>query len=215
MDGDIAPIREIATLAKRHGALTYLDEVHAVGMYGRTGAGVAERDGVLDLIDVVDGTLGKAFGVVGGYIAASASLVDAVRSHAPGFIFTTALPPAIAAGALASVRHLRTHPEIRDAHQDKAARLKHLLKAAHIPTLPSASHIVPVVVGDPRLCKAASDALLEHHAIYAQPINYPTVPKGTEILRLTPTPVHSDAQMDGLVAALTQVWENLHLKRAA
>ncbi len=215
MDGDIAPIREIATLAKRHGALTYLDEVHAVGMYGRTGAGVAERDGVLDLIDVVEGTLGKAFGVVGGYIAASASLVDAVRSHAPGFIFTTALPPAIAAGALASVRHLRTHPEIRDAHQDKAARLKHLLKAAHIPTLPSASHIVPVVVGDPRLCKAASDALLEHHAIYAQPINYPTVPKGTERLRLTPTPVHSDAQMDGLVAALTQVWENLHLKRAA
>jgi 5-aminolevulinate synthase len=215
MDGDIAPIPRFCQLAKRYAALTYLDEVHAVGMYGPTGAGVAERDGVLDQIDIVEGTLGKAFGVVGGYIAASAAIVDAVRSHAPGFIFTTALPPAVAAGAYASVRYLAQHNELRTQHQDRARRLKDALKAAGIPTLPSESHIVPVLVGDPRLCNAASDALLQNHAIYVQPINYPTVPKGTERLRLTPSPLHTDQLMDQLVNALVDVWTALSLKRAA
>ena len=215
MDGDITPLERFCDLAQRYRALTYLDEVHAVGMYGQRGAGVAERDGVMDRIDIVEGTLGKAFGVVGGYIAAAAPIVDAVRSHAPGFIFTTALPPAIAAGALASVRYLAQHNELRQQHQERASRLKAQLKRAGIPTLPSQSHIVPVLVGDPRLCKAASDALLAHHAIYVQPINYPTVPKGTERLRLTPSPLHDDQMIDDVVEALLAVWKDLSLKRAA
>ena len=215
MDGDIAPLERFCDLARRYRALTYLDEVHAVGMYGQRGAGVAERDGVMDRIDIVEGTLGKAFGVVGGYIAAAAPIVDAIRSHAPGFIFTTALPPAVAAGAYASVRYLAQHDELRQQHQERASRLKAQLKRAGIPTLPSESHIVPVLVGDPRLCKAASDALLEHHAIYVQPINYPTVPKGTERLRLTPSPLHDDHMIDELMDSLCAVWRQLDARRAA
>ncbi|MBN9479929.1 MAG: 5-aminolevulinate synthase, partial [Bordetella sp.] len=190
MDGDIADIVGTIALAKKYGALTYLDEVHAVGLYGETGAGVAERDGVLDGIDIVECTLGKAIGVMGGYIAADAVIVDAVRSWASGFIFTTSLPPALTAGALASVRHLKAHPELREAHQERAATLKRRLTEAGIPVLPSVSHIVPVHVGNPVHCKLISDMLLEEHGIYVQPINYPTVPKGTERLRFTPSPDH-------------------------
>jgi len=215
MDGDIAPIGALADVAHRHGALVYLDEVHAVGMYGLNGAGVAERDGVAGKIDIVQGTLAKAFGVIGGYIAASAATVDFVRSCGSGFIFTTALPPSIAAGALASVRHVRAHPELRVRHQERAASLKRKLAAAGLPAMPSATHIVPVFVGDAALCKEASDLLLERHAIYVQPINYPTVPRGTERLRLTPTPLHGDAEMDRLVDALRDVWARLGLATRA
>jgi 5-aminolevulinate synthase len=215
MDGDIAPIEAICDVAQRHGALTYLDEVHAVGMYGPSGAGVAERDGVADRVDVIQGTLAKAFGTLGGYIAASARLVDFVRSTGSGFIFTTALPPAIAAGARASLRIVRADESLRLRHHERARTLKHKLRTAGLPVMPSVSHIVPVAVGDARLCKALSDALLDEHRIYVQPINYPTVPRGTERLRLTPSPHHSDADMDRLVAALLALWSRLHAPLAA
>ncbi len=211
MDGDVSPIGEICDVAHRHGALTYLDEVHAVGMYGARGAGVAERDGALGKVDIVQGTLAKAFGVVGGYIASTAATIDFVRSCGSGFIFTTSLPPAIAAAALASVRHVSAHPELRVRHQERAAALKRRLAMAGLPVMDSATHIVPVFVGDAALCKQASDLLLERHAIYIQPINYPTVSRGTERLRLTPTPLHGDEHMARLVAALQDVWQTLGL----
>ena len=215
MDGDFAPIAEICDVAEKHGAMTYLDEVHAVGLYGERGAGVAERDGAMDRIDIVQGTLAKAFGVVGGYVAGSAAMVDFIRSHAAGFIFTTSLPPSIAAGARASIRHVKTAGTLRERHQERARALKARLREARLPLMPSPSHIVPVFVGDAVRCKQVTDALMERHSIYVQPINYPTVPKGTERLRLTPTPLHDDADMDSLVAALQDVWSLLELKFAA
>ncbi|MBA3910217.1 MAG: 5-aminolevulinate synthase [Rhodobacter sp.] len=214
MDGDFGPIREICDLADEFGALTYLDEVHAVGMYGPRGAGVAERDGQMRRLDIINGTLAKAYGVFGGYIAASAKMVDAVRSYAPGFIFTTSLPPAVAAGAAASVRLLKTAQHLRDAHQAQARILKARLKAMGLPIIDHGSHIVPVHVGNPVHCKMMSDMLLENHGIYVQPINFPTVPRGTERLRFTPSPVHGPQDVDRLVRAMDELWSQCALNRA-
>jgi 5-aminolevulinate synthase len=215
MDGDIGPIREIIEVSEKHGAMTYLDEVHGVGLYGPRGGGVAEREGLMDRITVIEGTLGKAFGVMGGYIAASSALCDFVRSFASGFIFTTALPPAVAAGACASVKHLKASEMERARHQDRVARVRKRLDSAGIPHLPNDSHIIPVMVGDPHKCKMISDWLMENHGIYVQPINYPTVPLGTERLRITPSPVHSDEDIDCLIDALSEIWGHCALARTA
>jgi 5-aminolevulinate synthase len=214
MDGDIAPIADIVAVAEKHGALTYLDEVHAVGMYGPRGGGVAERDGLMDRIDIIEGTLGKAFGVVGGYITGSAKLIDFIRSFASGFIFTTALPPHVAAGALASIRHLKASPFERARHQDRVRKVRAGLDRIGIPYMPNESHIVPVMVGDAAKCKWISDILLDSYSVYVQPINYPTVPRKTERLRITPSPLHTDADIDHLVASLSDLWSQCALARA-
>jgi 5-aminolevulinate synthase len=211
MDGDVSPIKRICDLAQHYGAMTYLDEVHAVGMYGPRGGGMAELQGVMGRVDVIEGTLAKAFGCLGGYIAGRAAVIDAVRSYAPGFIFTTALPPAICAAATAAIRHLKTSSFERQRHQDRAGRVKAVLGAAGLPVMPNDTHIVPVFVGNAEKCKEATDLLLADHGIYIQPINYPTVPKGTERLRITPTPFHEDAVIDALAEALVDVWERLRL----
>ncbi len=213
MDGDIAPIEEMCDVAKKYNAITYLDEVHAVGMYGPRGAGVAEARGLMDRVDIIQGTLAKAYGVMGGYIAGNALLVDVIRSYAPGFIFTTALPPSLAAAATASIRHLKNSQVERDRQQERAAKLRELFSSRGIPFIMNESHMVPVMIGDPVLCKQASDILLNEYRIYVQPINYPTVPKGTERLRVTPTPLHSDEMMEHLVEALSEVFDRLNLKR--
>ncbi len=214
MDGDIAPIAELCDVAEKHGAMTYLDEVHAVGLYGPRGGGIAEREGLMHRLTVIEGTLGKAFGVVGGYIAASAALCDFVRSFASGFIFTTALPPAVAAGAAASIRHLKTSHSERARQQNRVASLRRRLDAVGIPHKPNPSHIVPVMVCNPVKCKWISDVLLDQHGIYIQPINYPTVPRGTERLRITPSPLHTDEDIDRLVGALESLWSQCALSRA-
>src|SRR4051812_7095104 len=212
MDGDVAPIGRIADLAEKYGAMTYLDEVHAVGMYGPRGGGIAEREGVMHRIDVIEGTLAKGFGTLGGYVAADRVIVDTIRSYAPGFIFTTALPPAIAAAAATSIRHLKTSSAERDGQKSAVAATKSALTAAGLPVMATATHIVPILVGNADLCKKASDLLLEDHGIYIQPINYPTVPRGTERLRITPTPFHNDALVNDLAAALVSVWNRLGLQ---
>ena len=213
MDGAIAPIGAICDLARTYGALTYLDEVHAVGLYGPRGGGVAEREGVMHRVDIINGTLAKGFGIMGGYIAASAEICDAIRSYAPGFIFTTSLAPAIAAGAVASIRHLKASGSERQRQRDRVQALRAGLRTTGLPVIDNPSHIVPVFVGDPEKCKAASDMLLEDHGIYIQPINYPTVPRGTERLRFTPSPAHTDEMMDKLVTALEELWTRCNIKR--
>jgi len=213
MDGDISDVGATAALAKKYGAMTYIDEVHAVGMYGPRGAGVCERDGVMDQIDIIEGTLGKAFGVMGGYIAASSEIIDAIRSYAAGFIFTTSLPPALTAGAVASVKYLKEHNELRVIHQERAETLKRRFRDIGLPVMDSVSHIVPVMVGDPVHTNIISDMLLRDYGVYVQPINYPTVPKGTERLRFTPTPMHDDKMMDALVAAMDKLWAHCNVKR--
>ena len=213
MDGDIAPIEAILDVCEKHGAMSYLDEVHAVGLYGPRGGGIAERDGLMDRITVIEGTLGKAFGVMGGYIAGSHAMCDFVRSFASGFIFTTALPPALAAGATASIQHLKQSSVEREAHQERVAKVRRRLNAIGIPVMDNPSHIIPVMVGDPHHCKMISDWLLDTHGIYVQPINYPTVPKGTERLRITPSPVHTDGDIDRLVEALSECWSMCELAR--
>lgn len=215
MDGDIAPIKEICEVAERHGAMTYLDEVHGVGLYGPRGGGVAEREGLMDRLTVIEGTLAKAYGVVGGYIAASRDLCDFVRSFASGFIFTTALPPAVAAGACASIRYLKSSQAERAHHKAVVAKVRARLMAIGIPMMDNPSHIIPVMVGDAKKCKWISDWLLDNHGIYVQPINYPTVPRGTERLRITPSPVHSDADIEKLVHALTEIWSQCALARVS
>ena len=214
MDGDFGPIKEICDLADEFGAMTYIDEVHAVGMYGPRGAGVADQQGLMNRIDIINGTLAKAYGVMGGYIAASDKMCDAIRSYAPGFIFTTSLPPAIAAGAAASVAHLKQDQSLREKHQEQAAKLKLRLKGMGLPIIDHGSHIVPVIVGDPVHTKALSDMLLESFGIYVQPINFPTVPRGTERLRFTPSPVHGPREMDKLVNAMDELWAHCALNRA-
>jgi 5-aminolevulinate synthase len=213
MDGDISDIAGTAALARKYGAMTYLDEVHAVGLYGKRGGGVSERDGVAAEIDIIEGTLGKAIGVMGGYIAADAVVVDAIRSHASGFIFTTSLPPVLTAGAIASIRWLKAHDEVRARLHERSTTLKRRMAAAGLPVMPSVSHIVPVLVGDPVHCKLVSDLLLAEHGIYVQPINYPTVPRGTERLRFTPTPFHTDEMMDRLVTAMESLWTRCNVQR--
>jgi 5-aminolevulinate synthase len=213
MDGDIAPIADILDVCEKHGAMSYIDEVHAVGLYGPRGGGIAEREGLMDRITVIEGTLGKAFGVMGGYIAASANLVDFVRSFASGFIFSTALPPAVAAGAAASIRHLKTSSEERELQQKRVKQVRRALDMMGIPHLDNPSHIIPVMVGDARKCKMISDWLMDNHGIYVQPINYPTVPVGTERLRVTPSPVHSDGDIDRLIKALSEIWSHCELAR--
>jgi len=215
MDGDIAPIAEILDVCEKHGAMSYIDEVHAVGLYGPRGGGVAEREGLMDRITVIEGTLGKAFGVMGGYIAASRNLVDFVRSFASGFIFSTALPPAVAAGAAASIRHLKQSSEERELQQERVAQVRRKLDMIGIPHLANPSHIIPVMVGDAHKCKRISDWLMDNHGIYVQPINYPTVPVGTERLRLTPSPVHDDGDIDRLINALSEIWSQCELARMA
>jgi 5-aminolevulinate synthase len=217
MDGDFGPIHEICDLAARYNAMTYLDEVHAVGMYGAHGAGVAEMTGAMARVDVIQGTLAKAYGCMGGYVAGPRSVIDAIRSFAPGFIFTTSLTPATVGGALAAVRLLASDEgvRLRERHQERARTLKQRLLVEGLPVMPSVTHIVPVLVGDPVRCKRATDALLEDFDIYIQPINYPTVPRGTERLRITPSPLHDDAEMDRLVTALVEIWRRLEIRRAA
>jgi 5-aminolevulinate synthase len=215
MDGDIAPIKEICDVADKYGAMTYIDEVHAVGLYGPRGGGVAEREGLMDRITVIEGTLAKAFGVMGGYVAGSAAMCDFIRSFASGFIFSTALSPALAAGALTSIRHLKTSQWERARHQNRVAKLRRELTAIGIPVMQNESHIIPVMVGDPVKCKMISDWLLDRYNVYIQPINYPTVPRGTERLRITPSPVHSDADIAHLVRALSELWSHCALSRIA
>jgi len=215
MDGDISPIAELCDVAERYGAMTYLDEVHGVGLYGPRGGGVSERDGVAHRLTVIEGTLAKAFGVVGGYIAGTATMCDFVRSYAPGFIFTTALPPAVAAGALAAIRHLKGSSVERTRHQQRVAQVRARLTAAGVPHYENPSHIVPVMVGDPVQCKQITDRLLEEFGVYVQPINYPTVARGTERLRITPSPLHTDADIDHLVGSLATIWAELRLRSAA